>query len=73
MVIDSATPVEDRSTNIAGPSYVNPAEAAAAYGGYGGPMRAAYGRMYGSLDFDDVSRNIIYISNHSFVEVLIVT
>lgn len=53
VVIDSATPVEDRSTNIAGPSYVNPAEAAAAYGGYGGPMRAAYGRMYGSLDFDD--------------------
>lgn len=24
------------------------------FGGYGGPMRT-YGRMYGSLDFDDVS------------------
>ena len=24
------------------------------YGGYGGPMRN-YGRLYGSLDFDDVS------------------
>lgn len=25
-----------------------------AFGGYGGPMRS-YGRMYGSLDFNDVS------------------
>lgn len=28
--------------------------AAEAFGGYGGPMRS-YGRMYGSLDFNDVS------------------
>lgn len=27
--------------------------AAETFGGYGGPMRT-YGRMYGSLDFDDV-------------------
>ncbi|XP_078444631.1 RNA-binding (RRM/RBD/RNP motifs) family protein isoform X2 [Wolffia australiana] len=51
VVIDSATPVDDRSN--AGASYSNPAEAAAvAYGGFSGPMRG-YGRMYGSLDFDD--------------------
>lgn len=29
--------------------------AAEPFGGYGGPIRS-YGRMYGSLDFDDVSR-----------------
>ena len=28
--------------------------AAESFGGYAGPMRT-YGRMYGSLDFDDVS------------------
>ncbi|KAG6666245.1 hypothetical protein I3843_Q026200 [Carya illinoinensis] len=47
VAIDSATPLED-----AGPSgsfMMNPAES---FGGYGGPMRT-YGRMYGSLDFDD--------------------
>ncbi|CAA6664954.1 unnamed protein product [Spirodela intermedia] len=48
VVIDSATPVDDRGN--AGGSFANPAEAA--YGGFSGPMRA-YGRMYGSLDFDD--------------------
>lgn len=53
VVIDSATPVDDRG-NASG-SYPNPAEAA--YGGFSGPMRA-YGRMYGSLDFDDVSGSL---------------
>lgn len=28
------------------------------FGGYGGPIRS-YGRMYGSLDFDDVSSTAI--------------
>lgn len=47
MAIDSATPIDE-----AGPSggFMDPAEA---FGGYG-PMRS-YGRLYGSLDFDDVS------------------
>ncbi|XP_059458976.1 uncharacterized protein LOC132188513 [Corylus avellana] len=48
VAIDSATPLED-----AGPSgnfMMNSAEPP--FGGYGGPMRT-YGRMYGSLDFDD--------------------
>lgn len=31
------------------------------YGGYGGPMRTPYGRMYGAMDFDDVSMSSIYI------------
>ena len=30
------------------------------FAGYGGPMRS-YGRMYGSLDFDDVS--ILYTNS----------
>lgn len=48
VAIDSATPVDDDGSS--GGSYMdNPPEAS--YGGYG-PMRA-YGRMYGSLDFDD--------------------
>ncbi|KAL2906290.1 Heterogeneous nuclear ribonucleoprotein A1-like 2, partial [Bienertia sinuspersici] len=51
VAIDSATPVDD-----AGPSgsllMDNPEPPP--YGGYG-PMRGGYGRMYSSLDFDDVS------------------
>ncbi|XP_020104678.1 heterogeneous nuclear ribonucleoprotein A/B isoform X2 [Ananas comosus] len=45
VAIDSATPIDE-----AGPSggFMDPAEA---FGGYG-PMRS-YGRLYGSLDFDD--------------------
>lgn len=40
-------------------------DTAGAFGGYGGPMRS-YGRMYGSLDFNDVSmRNSI--SNTKFI------
>lgn len=49
VAIDTATPLDD-----AGPSeslMMNPPEP---FGGYGGSMRT-YGRMYGSLDFDDVS------------------
>lgn len=48
VAIDSATPVND-----SGPSsnfMMNNPEPF----GYGGPLRT-YGRMYGSLDFDDVS------------------
>jgi len=30
------------------------------FGGYGGPVRS-YGRMYGSLDFDDVSIYILML------------
>lgn len=47
VAIDSATPLDD-----AGPagSYVDPP--VEPYGGYGGPVRN-YGRLYGSLDFDD--------------------
>lgn len=53
VAIDSATPVEDSSLrgNF-------PMEEPEPFLGYGGPMRAygsAYGRMYGSLDFNDVS------------------
>lgn len=35
------------------------------YGGYGGPMRTPYGgRMYGAMDFDDVSMNLISLLSH---------
>ncbi|XP_076933597.1 uncharacterized protein LOC143599562 isoform X2 [Bidens hawaiensis] len=52
VAIDSATPVDDGGGSSGGSQYLDtPPEPA--YGGYG-PMRA-YGRMYGSLDFDDVS------------------
>ncbi|KDO79203.1 hypothetical protein CISIN_1g026534mg [Citrus sinensis] len=47
VAIDSATPLDD-----AGPSQNFMMNAAETFGGYGGPMRT-YGRMYGSLDFDD--------------------
>jgi len=49
VAIDSATPVDDAGP---GAPYMDPP--AEPYGGYGGPMRN-YGRLYGSLDFDDVS------------------
>ncbi|XP_076946526.1 uncharacterized protein LOC143618081 [Bidens hawaiensis] len=50
VAIDSATPVDDGGGSSGGSQYLDtPPEPA--YGGYG-PMRA-YGRMYGSLDFDD--------------------
>ncbi|KAI3813357.1 hypothetical protein L1987_18078 [Smallanthus sonchifolius] len=48
VAIDSATPVDDGGSS--GGSYMDNLPEPA-YGGYG-PMRA-YGRMYGSLDFDD--------------------
>lgn len=51
VAIDSATPVDD-----AGPSgnmVMNNPEPF----GYGAPIRP-YGRMYGSLDFDDVSADV---------------
>ena len=59
MAIDSATPVDD-----AGPSFVmNPA---GPFRGYGGPM-PPFGRMYGSLHFDDVS---IYVYKFFFLEIM---
>lgn len=55
VAIDSATPVDD-----AGPSGDFIMDEPEPYMGYGGPMhggamRSTYGRMYGSLDFNDVS------------------
>lgn len=58
VAIDSATPLDDagpepglgpRPSPPSGDFMLN-----SSFGGYGGPMRT-YGRMYGSLDFDDVS------------------
>ncbi|CAL5326244.1 hypothetical protein ACSBR2_024959 [Camellia fascicularis] len=49
VAIDSATPVDD-----AGPSGNIMMDNAELYGGYGGPMRT-YGRMYGTMDFDNWS------------------
>lgn len=49
VAIDTATPLDEAGTS--GNFMMNNVEP---YGGYGGPMRP-YGRMYGSLDFDDVS------------------
>lgn len=49
MAIDSATPVDD-----AGPSENFMMNSMEPFGGYGGPLRN-YGRMYGGLDYDDVS------------------
>lgn len=48
VAIDSATPVDDD----AGPSETFAMANPEPFGGYGGPVRT-YGRMYGSLDFDD--------------------
>ncbi|XAR73990.1 hypothetical protein NMG60_11008135 [Bertholletia excelsa] len=47
VAIDSATPIDE-----AGPSGNFMMDNAEPYGGYGGPIRT-YGRMYGSLGFDD--------------------
>ncbi|KAJ0039707.1 hypothetical protein Pint_28043 [Pistacia integerrima] len=49
VAIDSATPLDDAGP---GPSENFLINGAQVFGGYGGPMRT-YGRMYGSLDFDD--------------------
>ena len=49
VAIDSATPLDDAGSS--GNVIIDNAEP---FGGFGGPMRT-YGRMYGSLDFDDVS------------------
>ncbi|XP_073039504.1 uncharacterized protein [Primulina eburnea] len=53
VAIDSATPIDDPSPSS---NFMasNPPEPYG-YGGpgYGGHMRSSYGRMYGSLDFDD--------------------
>lgn len=49
VAIDSATPIDD-----AGPSNNFMMDNPEPYGGYGGPLRA-YDRMYGGMDFDDVS------------------
>ncbi|XP_057760219.1 protein gar2-like [Arachis stenosperma] len=47
VALDSATPVDDAS-----PSENFMMNGVGSFGGYGGPMRT-YGRMYGSLDFED--------------------
>ncbi|KAK1308224.1 Heterogeneous nuclear ribonucleoprotein 1 [Acorus calamus] len=47
VAIDSATPLDDAG---ASGGYM---ETFGSYGGYGGPMRSTYSRLYGSLDFDD--------------------
>ncbi|KAI8535132.1 uncharacterized protein LOC131303700 [Rhododendron vialii] len=47
VAIDSATPIDD-----AGPSGNFMRDDVEPYGGYGGPVRS-YGRMYGSLDYDN--------------------
>ncbi|GLT50149.1 hypothetical protein SLA2020_236560 [Shorea laevis] len=47
VAIDSATPLDD-----AGPSRSFMMSSTELFGGYGGPMRT-YGRMYGSLEFDN--------------------
>ncbi|KAK9053241.1 hypothetical protein SSX86_029873 [Deinandra increscens subsp. villosa] len=54
VAIDSATPVDDGGSS--GGSHYMDNIPEPAYGGYG-PMRA-YGRMYGSLDFDDVMKKL---------------
>lgn len=55
VAIDSATPLDD-----AGPSENFMVNSMDSLGGFGGPARA-YGRMYGSPDFDDVSTDNIEI------------
>lgn len=63
VAIDSATPIDD-----AGPSGNFMMDAGPPFGGYGGPLRN-FGRMYGSLDFDDVSiYNSIKHKNWEIVE-----
>lgn len=54
MAIDSATPVDDAAGGTSGSFMMDNPEP---FAGYGGPMRS-YGRMYGSMDFDDVSINV---------------
>ncbi|KAK4754115.1 hypothetical protein SAY87_002219 [Trapa incisa] len=49
VAIDLATPLDD--TGATGGFMMSPLEA---FGGYGGPIRS-YGRMYGSMDFNDMS------------------
>ncbi|XP_023007076.1 RNA-binding protein Musashi homolog 2-like isoform X2 [Cucurbita maxima] len=51
VAIDSATPLDDAGAAGASGTFVMNS-AAESFGSYGGPMRT-YGRMYGSLDFDD--------------------
>lgn len=58
VAIDSAAPLDDAGPSPGpgpGPSGSFMMNSAESFGGYGGPMRnySAYGRMYGSLDFDD--------------------
>lgn len=52
VAIDSATPVDDAGTS--GNFMMDEVEP---FAGYGGPIRP-YGRMYGSLDFNDVSAKL---------------
>ncbi|KAG7035228.1 RNA-binding protein Musashi-like 2-like protein, partial [Cucurbita argyrosperma subsp. argyrosperma] len=57
VAIDSATPLDDAgAAGPSGPFVMN--SAAESFGSYGGPMRT-YGRMYGSLDFDDINGFIL--------------
>ncbi|KAF3438961.1 hypothetical protein FNV43_RR17236 [Rhamnella rubrinervis] len=57
VAIDTATPLDDAGAGAGAGASVNAGgnfllHSAESFGGYGGPMRT-YGRMYGSLDFDD--------------------
>lgn len=61
VAIDSATPVDDAAAaTAAGPNgnVVMPPNPEPF--GYGAPPVRAYGRMYGSLDFDDVSTHVLF-------------
>lgn len=60
VAIDTATPLDEAGTS--GNFMMNNVEP---YGGYGGPMRS-YSRMYGSLDFDDVSISCVNSTVCSF-------
>ena len=60
VAIDSATPLDD-----AGPSGNLMLSSMDSFGGFGGPVRP-YVRMYGGLDYDDVStdsRDLIFLKN----------
>lgn len=51
VAIDSANPLDEAGGGSSSSFMMNSPNS---FGGYGGPMRS-YGRMYGSMDFEDVS------------------
>lgn len=60
VAIDSATPLDDAGSGAGASGSFMMNSAAESFGGYVGPMRT-YGRMYGSLDFDDVSASVLLL------------